>query len=171
MKWWPKRFFCVCWKSSDGIHPKNQRNRQRSDDTAISAKIIRISKYAIIISTDEQITRPDLRFLILGRCHPKGWHFSVLQMCEFVTQSSPRIYCDAGAIFMTEIPELPAIFIFSESIILKVNTKQEVTTMAYKVTQRIASCRAPPGVRRTICPENLHCDRKTADFSAVVIDT
>ena len=43
--------------------------------------------------------------------------------------------------------------------------------MAYKVTQRISSCRAPPGVRRTICPENLYCDRKMADFSAVVIDT
>ena len=43
--------------------------------------------------------------------------------------------------------------------------------MAYKVTQRISACRAPPGVRRTIYPENLHCDRKTADFPAVVIDT
>ena len=38
--------------------------------------------------------------------------------------------------------------------------------MAYKVTQRISSCRAPPGVRRTICPENLYCIGKMAVFPA-----
>ena len=38
--------------------------------------------------------------------------------------------------------------------------------MAYKVTQRISSCRAPPGVRRTICPENLYCIGNMAVFPA-----
>ena len=98
------------------------------------------------------------------KCHPKGWHFSLIQISDFLLQASPRIYCDAGAIVMTEIPELPAIFIFSKSIILKVNTKQEVTTMAYRITQRISDCRAPPGVRRTICPENLYCIGKWRIF-------
>ena len=36
--------------------------------------------------------------------------------------------------------------------------------MAYKVTQRISACRAPPGVRRTICPENLYYIGKMAVF-------
>ena len=38
--------------------------------------------------------------------------------------------------------------------------------MAYRITQRISSCRAPPGVRRTICPENLYCIGKMAVFPA-----
>ena len=38
--------------------------------------------------------------------------------------------------------------------------------MAYKVTQRISACRAPPGVRRSIYPENLYCIGKMAVFPA-----
>lgn len=38
--------------------------------------------------------------------------------------------------------------------------------MAYRITQRISDCRAPPGVRRTICPENLYCIGKMAVFPA-----
>ena len=38
--------------------------------------------------------------------------------------------------------------------------------MAYKVTQRISACRAPPGVRRSTYPENLYCIGKMAVFPA-----
>ena len=38
--------------------------------------------------------------------------------------------------------------------------------MAYRITQRISSCRAPPGVRRSIYPENLYCIGKMAVFPA-----
>ena len=38
--------------------------------------------------------------------------------------------------------------------------------MAYRIMQRISSCRAPPGVRRMFCPENLRCIGKMAVFPA-----
>ena len=38
--------------------------------------------------------------------------------------------------------------------------------MAYRITQWISDCCAPPGVRRTICPENLYCIGKMAVFPA-----
>ena len=107
-------------------------------------------------------------FLILGRCHPKGWHFSVLQMYEFVTHLSPCIHGDAGAILYPKPGTTSYIYFFGIS---HIKDKHKTGGYYYGLqdyAEDIGLPRSTGGAQTDLSRKSL-LHRKNGGFSGAII--